>query len=442
MRIAVVGGGVSGLGAALPLARVHDVVLYEADDRLGGHAHTHEVSHGGRSWRLDTGFLVFNTTTYPAFCGLLDDLGVASIESDMALSVRCRACRLEYALRGPRSLFAQPRNLVRTAFYGMFRDIGRFFRDARTFLEAPDPGSAAGRGKAPSPAPDLTVAEFLERGGYGAWFSRHWLLPTSSALWSAPTGDILTYSARMLLTFFRNHGFLQRRQLRWRTVAGGSRSYVDALAARLGDRVRLSSAVERVERVPGGVLVTVRGRPPERFDAVVLACHADQASQAWTDADADERALLGRFRYARHRVTLHTDRSFLPRSRHAWSAWNCDLADCRDASAPASLTYYLNRLQGLKTETPFCVTLNPDRPPEGAIAELSYAHPTLTADAVAAQAELSARNGTGGLWFAGAHLRNGFHEDGLTSGLRVAARLGAQAGFEPSAGHGGVGGRT
>jgi len=436
VRIAVVGGGVSGLGAALALARVHDVVLYEADDRLGGHAHTHDVSHGGRTWRLDTGFLVYNTRTYPAFCGLLDELGVGSIETDMALSVRCRACRLEYALRGPRAVFAQPRNLVRPAFYGMFRDIGRFFRDARAFLDGPAPGAP------PLPARDLSVREFLDRGGYGDWFSRHWLLPTSSALWSAPTGDILAYSARMMLSFFRNHGFLGRRQLQWRTVTGGSRSYVDAIAARLGDRVRTSSPVERVERVPGGVLVTVRGRPAERFDAAVYACHADQALETWTDADPAERALLGRFRYARHRVTLHTDRSFLPRSRHAWSAWNCDLADCRDASAPASLTYDLNRLQGLATETPFCVTLNPDRQPEGTIAELSYAHPTLTADAVAAQAALSARNGERGLWFAGAHLRNGFHEDGLRSGLEVARRLGAPAGFDPVEARGGAGGRT
>ncbi len=425
MRIAVVGGGISGLGAALPLARAHDVVLFEADDRLGGHAHTHDVDHGGRRYRLDTGFLVFNTTTYPAFTGLLDDLEVASVESDMALSVRCRACRLEYALRGPRALFAQPRNLVRPAFYGMFKDIGRFFREARAFLDPPAPGAA------PTPPHDLTVGEFLDRGRYGAWFSRHWLLPTSSALWSASTGDIGAYSARMLFAFFRNHGFLARRQLRWRTVAGGSRSYVDAVARRLGDRVRLSSPVERVTRVPEGVEVAVRGRAPERFDAAVLACHADQALATWTDADPAERALLGRFRYARHRVTLHTDRSFLPRSRHAWSAWNCDLADCRDASAPASLTYYLNRLQGLATETPFCVTLNPQRSPRGTIAELAYAHPTLTADAVAAQAQLCARNGARGLWFAGAHLRNGFHEDGLWSGLRVAEGLGSPAAFGP-----------
>ncbi len=436
MRIAVVGGGISGLGAALPLARAHDVVLFEADDRLGGHAHTHDVEHGGRRWRLDTGFLVFNTTTYPSFCGLLDELGVSSIESDMALSIRCRACRLEYALRGPSALFAQPRNLVRPGFYRLFLDLRRLFREARAFLDGPAPGAP------PVPEADPTVGEFLDRGRYGEELTRHWLLPTASALWSASTGDIRAYSARMLFAFFRNHGFLQRRQLRWRTVAGGSRSYVEAIARRLGDRVRLSSPVERVARVAGGVEVTVAGRPPERFDAVVLACHADQALAAWADADPAERALLGRFRYARHRVTLHTDRSFLPRARRAWSAWNCDLADCRDDAAPASLTYFLNRLQGLETETPFCVTLNPDRPPDGTLAELSYAHPTLTADAVAAQAQLSARNGRQGLWFAGAHLRNGFHEDGLWSGERVAEGLGAPAAGRRPREAGGGGGTT
>lgn len=419
LRVAVVGGGIAGLSAARLLARVHDVVVFEAEHRLGGHAHTHDVTVGGRAYRLDTGFLVFNEKTYPNFVRLLAELGVASAPSDMALSIRCRRCRLEYALRGPRSIFAQKKNLLRPAFYGLFRDLGRFFREARAFLDAPIAPSIAGT--------DLSVGEFLERGGYGTEFVHHWLLPTSGALWSAPFGDIRAYDARGFLEFFRNHAFLERRQLAWRTVAGASRTYVDAIAKELGPRVRLGSPVDRVERDERGVSVVARGSAPERFDAVVLACHADDALSMLADADARERQVLARFRYAHHPAVLHTDRSFLPDARPAWAAWNCDLEDCRDASAPASLTYYLNRLQGLSTDTTFCVTLNPHRPPEGVLAEMRYAHPMLTADATRAQRDIEALGGRGGVHFAGAHLRHGFHEDGVVSGMAAAARLGVSS---------------
>ena len=412
-RVAVVGAGIAGLAAARLLARTREVVVFEAEPRLGGHAHTHDVTFGGVATRLDTGFLVYNESTYPDFVRLLGELGVASIESDMSLSIRCARCRLEYAMRGPRALFAQKRNLLRPAFYGLFRDLGRFFRAGRAFL-AGAPG-----------VPDPTVGEFLERGGYGDEFVRHWLLPIASALWSAPFGDIRAYSARMLLGFFENHGFLRRRQLAWRTIAGGSRSYVDAIARELGPRVRTSSPVERVERAAGGVIVTVRGAAPERFDAVVMACHGDETLALLADADPDERRVLARFRYARHDVRLHADPSFLPRARAAWAAWNCDIEDCRDASAPASLTYYLNRLQGLTVPTTFCVTLNPRRTPVATLATMRYAHPILTADTVEAQRALDALQGRRGTHHAGAHLRHGFHEDGLVSGVAAARRLGA-----------------
>ncbi len=423
LRVAVVGGGISGLGAARLLARVHDVVVFEAEARLGGHAHTHDVTVDGRAFRLDTGFLVFNEKTYPNFVRLLGELGVSSTPSDMALSVRCARCRLEYALRGPRSIFAQKRNLLRPAFYGLFRDLGRFFRDARRHLDANDTTPPS---RCPPRSEALTVGQFLAKGRYGDEFVRHWLLPTAGALWSAPFGDIEAYSARHLLEFFRNHAFLERRQLAWRTVAGASRSYVDAIAKELGARVRLSSPVARVLRDEGGVTVTVRGAAPERFEAVVLACPATAAFAILGDADASERGVLSRFRYAEHPAVLHTDRSFLPKAKAAWAAWNCDIEDCRDVAAPASLTYYLNRLQGLSTDTTFCVTLNPRRPPEGAIATMHYAHPMLTADATRAQCDLETIQGRGGVHFAGAHLRHGFHEDGLVSGVAAAARLGVR----------------
>jgi predicted NAD/FAD-binding protein len=410
MRIAVVGAGVSGLVAAHYLVRRHDVVVFEAQDRLGGHAHTHELDVAGRRRRLDTGFLVFNAEAYPGFVRLLDELGVATQPSDMSLSIRCRACRLEYALRGPAALLARPVNLFRPSFWGMFRDLFRFFRDARAWLA--------------TPAPDVTVRAFVVRGGYGDRFVRHWLLPTAAAVWSAPFRDVLDYSARMLLGFFRNHGFLERRQRPWLAVAGGARTYVDAIAARLGSRVRLAAPVREVARHDAGVLVRAAGGGPERFDAVVLACHADEALALLAAAAPEERALLARFPYARHRVVLHTDASFLPRARRAWSSWNCDQIDCHDDRGPVSLTYHLNRLMSLDDDVPFCVTLNPGREPTGILRELAYAHPTLTADAMDAQAALLARNGQRGTWFAGAHLRFGFHEDGVASGIRVATALG------------------
>lgn len=410
-RVAVVGGGVSGLACAHALARAHDVVLFEAEPRLGGHAHAHDVVVGGTPLRLDTGFLVYNAEAYPGFVALLRDLGVPSRPTDMSLSVQCRRCRLEYALRDLPALLAQPTNLLRPSFHAIFRGLFRFFREASAWLDAG--------------GDDLSVRAFLARGRYGAPFVRHWLLPTAGAVWSAPFGGVLDFSARMLLGFFRNHGFLERRQRPWLAVEGSSRTYVDALAARLGDRVRLGSPVTRVTRHDAGALVEAGGRPPERFDEVVLACHADDAARLLADADPEERALLGRFPYARHRVVLHTDPSFLPRSRRAWAAWNCDVIDCQDEEAPVGVTYHLNRLQALDTDVPCSVTLNPDRTPTGVLRELSYAHPTLTADAVAAQAGLLARNGTRRTWFAGAHLRHGFHEDGVVSAIRVATALGS-----------------
>jgi len=410
VRIAIVGAGVSGLVAAHRLASRHDVVLFEAQDRLGGHAHAHDVVVDGRVRRLDTGFLVFNEPAYPHFTALLAELGVPSQASDMSLSIRCRRCRLEYALRGPGALLAQPTNLLRPSFLALFRDLFRFFREANAWLD----GSA----------PDLPLRAFLDRGRYGPAFVRHWLLPTAGAVWSAPFGGVLDFSARMLLTFFRNHGFLQRKQRPWRAVAGGSRTYVDALGARLGGRVRLATPVRGVTRHDAGVLVDAGGHTPERFDAVVLACHADETAAILTDATPAETRLLRRFPYARHRVVLHTDASFLPRSRRAWASWNCDVIDCQDEGAPVGVTYHLNRLQALDDPVPFCVTLNPDRTPTGVLRDLAYAHPTLTSDAMAAQTELVAGNGTRGTWFAGAHLRHGFHEDGVVAALRVATALG------------------
>lgn len=424
-RIAVVGGGISGLSCAWALSRAgREVTLFEAEPRLGGHAHTHDVEHGGRRWRLDTGFLVLDGERYPGFQRLLAALGVATQPSSMTLSIRCRRCGLEYALQSLRGLLAQPRNLLRPSFCSLFLGMRRFFRDARGWLGRLDRG-AAGPGEE-----QLSVGAFLARGRYGEAFERHWLLPTASAVWSAPFGALRDYSARMLIAFFEHHAFLQWRQHAWRAVAGASRTYVDALARELGPAIRLGAPVTRVTRAPpgeraAGVLLERAGAPPEAFDALVLACHADQALRLLGDADPEEQRLLSAFPYAQAEALLHTDASFMPRSRAAWAAWNVDLADCRDESAPVSITYNLNRLQSLPGPTPFLVTLGAGREPAGVLARTRYAHPLLTHAAVGAQGPLRARAGSRSTWFAGAHLYAGFHEDGLRSGLDAARGLGA-----------------
>ncbi len=412
MRIAVVGSGIAGLAAAYYLCREHDVVVFEKDPRLGGHAHTHAIASGAGIVRLDTGFVVYNHRTYPSFVRLLAELGVEGQDSDMSFGVRCRRCALEYGSRGPRGLFAQPRRLFDLGHLRMLADIPRFNRDARGFLAQGALGGA-------------TLGDFLARGRYSDGFVRHFILPMGGAIWSASASEIRGFPAASFLRFFENHGWLTLDGApRWRTVRGGSQAYVEALSRPFASRVRLATPVVRVGRDPGGVLVeSSAGR--ERFDKIVLATHADVSLALLGDPSDEERRLLSAFRYSRNPTILHTDVRALPDARAAWASWNCDIADCRDASAPVSITYHLNRLQGLAGETHYCVSLNrADVPPEAVLATMDYAHPILDADAIAAQPLVDAMNGARHTYFCGAHLRYGFHEDGLVSALRVVERLG------------------
>ncbi|MET0556257.1 MAG: FAD-dependent oxidoreductase [Vicinamibacteria bacterium] len=413
LRVGVIGSGISGLAAAHYLARHHRVTLFEAESRLGGHAHTHDVELEGRRLRVDTGFIVYNHRTYPRFVALLAELGVAGRESDMSFGVRCRRCGLEYSSRGPAGLFAQRRRVLDPSHLRLLADIPRFNRDARALLARPG-GDA------------LTLGGFLDRGGYSRGFVRHFVLPMGGAIWSAPFGDIRAFPARSFLRFFDNHGWLRLTGVpRWWTVAGGSRTYVDAIARGLGGRILTGRPVEAVRRTPGGVVASSGGRE-WTFDRIVVATHADQALRLLADADEDERRLLGAFRYSRNRAVLHADRAALPRARDAWASWNSDLADCRDDAAPVSLTYHLSRLQGLPGPDEICVTLNPAAAPRRVLATIDYAHPILDGPALAAQHEIARRNGARNTFFAGAHLRYGFHEDGLASAIAVAERLGVR----------------
>jgi predicted NAD/FAD-binding protein len=413
MRIAVVGSGVAGLGAAYALTEAADVVLYEKDARLGGHARTVTIVHDGRELNVDTGFIVYNTRNYPNLVGLFDALGVESTETDMSFAFASDG--LEWSSNFPRGVFAQPRNIVNPRFLHMLAEIARFNRLAAADLAA-------------SELENLTISDYLRRRRFGAAFRDRYLLPMGAAIWSTSESRISETPAACFIAFFANHNLLQFVQPRWRTVKGGSRTYVEGIAGRLGARVRLGAGVARIRRLPNGVEVTDGRGHADRFDHVILACHSNQALGLLCDPDLEERALLGAVRYAPNRGYLHRDTRLMPKRRAAWGSWNA-IADAADSSA---VTYWMNNLQSLKTQTPLFVTLNPAEPPA---ADLTYEafdcdHPQFDAPALAAQRQIGRIQGRGGVWYAGAWLGHGFHEDGLTSGLRVALNLGGATAWD------------
>ena len=413
MRIAVVGGGIAGLVAANELHREHDVTVFERNDYLGGHAHTHLVDdrRTGRTLALDTGFLVFNEANYPLFSGLLERLGVASQSADMSFGVRCDRCGVEYSSRGLRGLFARPRQALSPAFHRMAVDIVRFNRWAR------ERHARLG---------DMSVADLRRTRLFGDRLFRRYLIPMAAAIWSSSAGDIGRLPLRFLVDFFDNHGLLQiGGHPRWRTVVGGSRRYVEALVRPFADRVRLANPVRRVRRQPDGVTVRTDAGGTESFDRIVIATHTDQALAMLADADEIERRALAALPYRRNVAVLHTDPRQLPRAAAARAAWNYRTADCRDESPPVGITYSLNRLQRLDTETAYCVTLNP---PDGAcaidpaavIARLGYSHPIYAPEGLTARRALAAINGRRRTAYCGAWFGSGFHEDGMRAGLEAA----------------------
>lgn len=393
MKIAIVGSGISGLGAAYLLARAHDVQVFERDGRAGGHANT--VAHDGLA--LDTGFLVHNGRNYPLLGRLFAELGVATHSSEMSFSVSCGRCGLEYSGRRP---FAQRANATRPGFVALLWEIGRWLRTARAEDES------------------QSLLEYLDANGYSQRFRRHFLVPLTSALWSTSPGRALEFPAASAIRFFDNHGMLGFGRFRWRTVTGGSRRYVDAIAAGLGERLRLDSPVRSLRRSPDGVELRV-GDEVERFDHVVLATHADQALGLLEDATADEGRVLGGFAYATNEAVLHTDSSLLPRTERARASWNYRLGD----EGRPTITYHLNRLQGLDAERDYCVTLNQDVAEQHVLERITYEHPLYTVGTLRAQSELP-RLACGRTHYAGAYFGNGFHEDGLASGVAAARALG------------------
>jgi uncharacterized protein len=396
VKIAIVGSGISGLGAAYVLAAAHDVHVFERDGRPGGHANT--VTHDGLA--LDTGFLVHNERNYPLLGRLFRELGVETHESDMSFSVSCSACGLEYSGRRP---FAQPRNAASPKFLSLLREIGRWLRTARPEEEW------------------QSLEEYLDAHGYSQRFRRHFLVPLTSALWSTAPGRALEFPAAYAIRFFDNHGMLGFGRFRWRTVTGGSRSYVDAITARLGDRLRLGAGVRSIRRSPDGEAHVRVGDDIERYDRVLIATHADEALALLEDPTPDERRVLGAFGYTANEATLHTDASFLPKTRAARASWNYRLGD----DGRPTITYHLNRLQALDADRDYCVTLNESIPDEHVLERITYTHPLFTVDTLRAQAELS-RLGGARTAYAGAYFGNGFHEDGLASGVAAARAFGVE----------------
>lgn len=412
MRIAIIGSGIAGLTAAHNLYRDHEITVFEADDHIGGHAHTVDVELQGREYAIDTGFIVFNDRTYPNFMRLLDELVVVHQPTEMSFSVRCAGTGLEYNGSNLNSLFAQRRNLLRPSFYRMLRDILRFNREAPRLLDQGD---------------EPTLDEYLRNNRYSHDFIERYIVPMGSAIWSAEPQQLRTMPARFFIHFFSNHGLLNiSDRPQWRVVRGGSREYVRRLTALFRDRIRLSCPVVGIRRASGHVELTPAGGPVERYDQVVIATHSDQALRLLTDPSPAERTVLGAIPYQENNVVLHTDTRLLPCRQLAWAAWNYHIPN--RTQQRVAVTYNMNRLQGLVAPETFCVTLNHDKAvdPARVLARFIYHHPVFTPAAVAAQQRLAEISGINRTWYCGAYWRNGFHEDGVVSALAATAALAGQ----------------
>jgi len=407
-HIAIVGAGVAGLGCAWNLRNHARITLLEKDARPGGHTNTVTVDEDGRRVPIDTGFIVFNTVTYPNLCRLFDELQVPIKPSEMSFSVQHLPAGLEYNGMGANKVFAQRLNLFRPRFHRLLSHIQRFFRVAKELLDAPE-------------IENLTLREFASRHGLSRDFLDLYLVPMSSAVWSTEPDDVLDFPALTLLRFFHNHGFLGvDTHHPWFTVEGGAKTYLEKILAVIG-APRLSAGVTRVEEKPDGVSVRTAGGETLTFDRVVLGCHADQALAVLAAPDAEQKRLLAPFRYQKNHAVLHTDPSVMPKKRLAWASWNHRVTNER-----ATTHYWMNALQGVSKKKDYFVSLNTEIAAEKTLYETIYEHPVFTLDAIRAQAELpslNTRSHSQRIFFCGSYFKYGFHEDAYTSGLRAAEVL-------------------
>lgn len=409
MKIAIVGSGIAGLYAAHYLAKQHPVTVYEANGMPGGHTDTHQVLVGGKTFAVDTGFIVFNEHNYPHFCRFLTDLGVASQSSDMSFSVADAVSGLEYNGQTLDKLFCQRRNLLRPRFYGMVRDVLRFYREAPALLDTADDG--------------LTLGDYLKQQHYGQAFIDDHILPMACALWSGPPQLLKEFPARYFVAFMANHQMLKTADRpRWRTVCGGSSSYVKAFRQGFTGDLRLSCPVQAVYRDKAGVRVSARDGE-QHYDQLILACHSDQALALLQDASAAETEILSAMTFQANDVVLHTDARLMPRHRKAWASWNA--LKFSDTQARCTVSYCMNLLQNLDAPEPLLVTLNCTDRIEAAkiLQRRTYHHPVYTPASLAAQKRRAEINGRNNTWYAGAYWGWGFHEDGASSAQDIVARL-------------------
>lgn len=414
-RIAVIGSGIAGLTSAYLLSRQHEVTLFEANDYLGGHTHTQQVELAGRSYPVNTGFIVFNDWTYPNFIKLMDELGVASEDSDMSFSVRCENTGLEYNGTSLNSLFAQRSNLIKPAFLKMVKDILRFNRET---TEAVRTGQLDEQ---------ISLGDYIAQQGYSRYFRQYYIIPMGAAIWSSSEDVMMNFPLAFFLRFFHNHGMLSvDERPQWRVLSQGSQSYIDPITRPFKERIHLATPVKAVHRFEQGVrIVTARGE--EEFDEVVLACHSDQALKMLADPSTQESEILGRLPYQMNDVVLHTDARMMPRRKLAWASWNYHIP--QRANDCAMVTYNMNMLQNFHDapET-LLVTLNRGQEIDESkvIKRFRYAHPVFTLDGIAAQQRHAEISGQRHTHYCGAYWFNGFHEDGVNSALRVARAFGIQ----------------
>lgn len=408
MKIAVIGGGIAGLGAAYLLSKTHDITLYEKNPGLGGHSRTIDIPTARGPMPVDTGFIVFNNWNYPNLLGLFKALGVPYQNSDMSFGVSIRGGWLEYASGG---LFSQKANVLRPAYYTMLADILRFNKNAPAFLEK---------------SPDITLGECLDELRMGAWFRQYYLLAMGAAIWSCPVDTILKFPARTFLQFFKNHGLLSvRNRPQWYTVTGGSREYVARLKAAVKAEFLPGRPVQKIRREGAEWQVLDAQGEARKYDQIVLACHADEALSMIETPGYLRSDILGAFTYQKNDIVVHRDESFMPRRRKAWASWVYLSDAARDEKPCVSLSYWMNNLQSLPAENPVFVTLNPGRQPREDMVydRHSFTHPIFDTAAIKAQGRISEIQGLDGLWFCGAYQRYGFHEDGLLSAVNVARAM-------------------
>ena len=416
MKIAVIGSGVSGLGAAYALSAVHDVTVFEADNRLGGHANTVTAKFDGQSVDVDTGFIVFNHRNYPNLTALFEHLDVETIPSDMSFGFSMDGGAFEYACDNLDKIFAQRSNVLKPRFWRGVRETLNFMKRAPAALEA---GETRG----------VSLRDWLDAEGFSTDFQEQFILPMAGAIWSTPASEMGAFPAENFMLFFKNHDLFTglAEAQKWWTVKGGSRNYVAKLAAHLGDRARVSAPVASVTRMGPMVEVRLQSGEAEMYDQVVMACHAPTTRALLTHMDEEERETLAPFRTTRNHAVLHRDTALMPKRRKVWSSWSMLTAEGA-GERPVTLSYWMNRLQSLPTEHNLMVTMNAQTPPDPAltIAEFDYEHPYFDKASFDAQMQVDNIQGRGGVWYAGAWLGWGFHEDGLKSGLRVAEALGAR----------------